>query len=149
MRTYGRTHPSIMSAQRPPRSVKFACHISLILKRVTKKTKVWKDDFFSRWLDPNFQDPTHPAPDTKVAKLAHNNWYPIHPTGKKKAWRGFIQLVSKWLLRSFLDFDESLVFEGVFVCTPKASHFKDSTKIRGVWVDDTDHNPRSIEKVAT
>lgn len=44
-----------------------------------KKTKVWKDEF-SCCLDPNFQD-------TKVAKLAHNNWYPIHLTGKKNMAR--------------------------------------------------------------
>lgn len=140
-----------IQASRPPRSVKFAHYISLILKRVTKKQKC-ENTKMTCSLDPNFQDPAHPAPlsKPKIPKLPDlpiTTGIPSIPR-IKKTWRGFIHLVSKWPLRSFLDFDESLVFEDIwifgqgmkcwcvcvcvcaFVCTlpmPKVSHFKDST----------------------
>lgn len=88
------------------------------------------------------------AKDTKVAKLAHNNWYPIHPTVKKNhgagssiwsangRWGVSWILMNPWCLRVCL----------CVHCRCQRYHtLKIQRTIRGVWVDDTHHDPRSIE----
>ena len=111
-----------------------------------QKQKCEKTIFFSCCLDPNFQDPAHPAPDTKVAKLAHNNWYPIHPTFKKNMARvhptgqqmAVEEFLGFWWILGVWGYSDIRRGYEVFVCVDKdiadanfVSHFKDSGRLEG------------------